>query len=276
MSEHIQPTPSPHAPPPGVAVAEAHKQTPGVAYERERFDFRTIAWVGAGLVITAVVVHVAVWWLLGGLESVNAVPAGSISELAQEEADKPLGQRLDNVPAPHLEGIERESSLIVLRTENGEETRFFGSPEIRVEIDHQQAKLFELREGQRVTLTYFLPGGVGGAMGVVTSVTYPAVKAEQKKPEAELPDVSRTINGEIVRIEPRSISASRDWAEVQMQNYGWIDRDKGIVHIPVEKAMEEAAEKQRLGTTDNRKKGAGRLALPSRSSSGREAAGGKP
>lgn len=78
MSEHIQPAPGPHAPS-SVAAAETHSHTPGVAYERARFDFHLILWVGAGLVVTAVVIHVAVWWLLGGLEKSNAVPAGSVS-----------------------------------------------------------------------------------------------------------------------------------------------------------------------------------------------------
>lgn len=276
MSEHIQPAPTPHAVPHAPASVEGHEHTPGVAYERDWFDFRMIAWVGVGLVVTAVVLHVVVWWLLGGLKEVNAVPAGSISQLALEDAAKPLGERMDHVPAPHLEGIERESSRIILRTENGEEKPFFGSPEIRVQIGkNDKANLFELREGQRVTLTYYLPGGVGGALGVVTSVTSPPMDAEQKKAEAELPDVSRTINGEILRIEPRSIAAAREWAEVQMKQYGWIDRDKGVVHIPIEKAMEEVLEAKEFRPSKEQKKSDGRLALPSRSSSGRETVGGK-
>jgi hypothetical protein len=274
MSEHIQP--APHARDTSAATVETHERTPGVSHESEAFDFRLILWVGAGLAGVAVIVHIVLWWLLGGLEKYNAVPSGSISELALEDAKRPLGQRLDNVPAPHLEGIERESSLLIVRTENGEEKRFYVSADVRVRIDkNKKARLFELREGQAVTLAYYMPSGVGGGLGVVTSVTSPPAKAEQKKPELELPNISRTLNGEIVKIEPRSIAASREWAEVQMEHYGWIDRDKGIVHIPVEKAMEDVLQSKEFRTANNQKKGDGRLALPGRSNSGREAAGGK-
>lgn len=274
MSEHIQPAPGLHSPP--AAAAETHMQTPGVAYDSMKFDFRLILWVGVGLVVTGVVIHIGVWWLLRDLQHINAKPAGTVSELAKEDATKPLGQRIDNVPTPHLEGIERESSLIVLRTENGEEARFYGSPDMRVQIDSEkEADLFELREGQRVTLTYYLPGGVDGALGVVTAVTSPPMKADQKKPEPELPDATRTINGIILRIEPHSIANARKWAEMQIKRYGWIDRDKGIVHIPIDRAMEEVLKSKEFRTEKNQKKSDGRLALPSRSSSGRQSVGGK-
>lgn len=178
------------------------------------------------------------------------------------------------MPTPHLEGIERGGSLIVIRTENGEEARFYGSPDLRVQIDNnEKAKLFELRKGQRATLTYYFPGGVDGGLGVVTAVTSPPLKADHKKPEPELPDATRTINGSILRIEAHSIAAARDWAEVQMKSYGWIDRDKGIVHIPIDRAMDKFGKSGKLGMAKDQEMRAGRL--PSRSNSGRETAGGK-
>ncbi|HTU23668.1 MAG TPA: hypothetical protein VMG10_36865 [Gemmataceae bacterium] len=191
MSEHLQSLSGGRRPPEigGTQGADAprsdsHEHTPGVAYEREEFNFRLILWVGAGLVVTALVVHVIVWWLFGGLEKHNTVPTGSVSELALEDASRPFDQRLDNVPAPHLEGIEPESN-------------------------------------------------------------------------------------------PSRIAAARQRAEVRMKRYGWIDRDKGIVHVPIEKAMEEVLKSKEFRTGDKQKKSVGRLALPSRSNSGREAAGGK-
>jgi len=42
-----------------------------------------------------------------------------------------------------------------------------------------------------------------------------------------------------------------------MQQYGWIDREKGIVHIPVEKAMEEVLRAKEFGSPNNKKKPAG-------------------
>jgi hypothetical protein len=240
MSEHIQPPPETHS----REHERAHGQesTPGVSHESEAFAFRLILWVGGGLAVTVVVVVSALWFLLGGFERINTVPSGAASELALEEARKPFGQRLDDVPGPHLEGIERESSLLVVLSESGKEMRFYTAADIHVRIGaNEKARLFELREGQRVTLAYYLPGGEGGGLGVVTSVTADSAhdRAEQKTHPSDFPDASRTLDGTIIRIEPRSINAARQWAEVQMGRYGWIDRNKEIVHVPIEKAMEE-------------------------------------
>jgi hypothetical protein len=265
MSEHIQLPSEGHQPsesslrgltPP--APGEAHERTPGVLHESEVFDFRLVIWVGVGLTVVGLITHFVVGGLLGGLEKRHTVPSASVSELAKEDADRPLGQRVDNMPVPHLEGVERESSLLDILTDNGEKQRFFTSVDVRVQIgENEKAGLFELREGQHVTLAYYLPGGAGGGLGVVTSITSPPVKADRKEPGADLLDVSRTLDGKIIRIEPRSISDARRWAEVQMQNYGWIDRQKQIVHIPVEKAMEEVLRTKEFGSPKDKKKKAG-------------------
>ena len=262
MSEHIQSLSGGRQPPESAlwgltppAQSEQHERTPGVARESEAFDFRLIIWVGIGLGITALLVSIAVGWVLGGLEHRNTIPSSTVSELAREEASKPFGRRLESVPGPHLEGIERESSLLEIRTEEGEKGRFWTAVDIHVRIDkNDKARLFELREGQRVTLTYFMPGGAGGGLGVVTSVTSPPTEAERKKVEPELPEVSRTMNGEIIRIEPRGIAAARAWAEAQMGSYGWIDRDKEIVHIPIEKAIEQALRSKEFGSRPSRER----------------------
>lgn len=256
MSEHIQPAPDRTSR--ELERPEEHERTPGVSHESEAFNFRLILWVGVGLAAVAIAVQVVVWWLLGDLEKYDAVPPGRVSDLAMEEARQPLGQRVDNVPSPHLEGIERESSLLVVRMASGEEKRFYASVDARVRIgDNKNARLYELREGQEVTLTYYMPGGVGGGLGVVTSVTSPPLPAGRKQPGPELPEASRTFNSEIIKIEPRSIAAARDWAEMQGKSYGWIDRDKEIVHIPVEKAMEEVLRSKQFGSAANKKKTAG-------------------
>jgi hypothetical protein len=274
MSEHIQPAPSPHAAP--VAEAEAHERTPGVSYERETINFRLIIKVGVGLAVMAAVIHLVVWWLLRGLEKVDMQPAGSMSTLALDDAKRPLAQRLDNVPPPHLEGIERESSLLILRVDQTKEERFYVAPNVRVQIGkNKEARLFELREGQQVTVAYHMPGGVAGGIGVVTSVTSPPVKAE-KKADPELPDVTRMLTGTVVKIEPRSIEDARKWADVQMHRYGWMDRQKEIVHVPVEQAMKEVLQSSEFHSKDGKKKDDGRPVSPTRSSSGREPRRGKP
>lgn len=243
MSEHIQSAPtvadsrseSEHA-----HRGIAHPSTPGVSHESEAFNFRLILWVAIGLAAVGLGVHIGVGLLLGGLEERNAKPPATVSELALEDAKQSLGRRVDVMPGPHLEGIERESSILVIRTEEGDEKRFLTSANLHVLIvGKEKARLFDLREGQRVTLAYYMPGGVGGGLGIVTSVTSPPVESGKKEANSELPDVTRTLNGEILKIEPRGIAEARQWAEARRERYGWIDRDKEIVHIPVEKALEQ-------------------------------------
>lgn len=276
MSEHIQPAPTPHGHAGSASSVEEHTKTPGVSHESEGFDLGLVVKVGIALAATALLVHLMVWWYMTELEKYNAQPSGELSVLALEDAQRPLADRLDNVPQPHLEGIERESSLLEIRTEKGEEKRFYAAMDIHVRIgDNEKARLFELREGQRVTLSYRMPGGVGGDVGVVTAIVSPPSKANEKSVHSQLPDAMRTLNGEIVRVVPRSIMASRAWAEVQMEHYGWTDRDKGIVHVPVEQAMKSVLQSKEFMADPKKKKGDGRLSLPTRSSSGRLTVGGK-
>jgi hypothetical protein len=262
MSEHIRPPSGGRQPPEQTlggltppAQREEHERTPGVSHESEAFAFGLVIKVGIGLAVSVAIVQVVLIGLLGALERHHTVPPERVSELTREDAAQPLNQRVGRVPAPHLEGIERQSSLLEIRSEDGVRQRFVTSVDVRVRIGkNEKARLFELREGQRVTISYYMPGGDGGGIGVVTSVTSPPVKAEQKKAGPEVPDASRTLNGEIIRIEPRSIAAARDWAEVQMEHYGWIDREKEIVHIPVEKAMEQVLRSKELGPTSRERR----------------------
>lgn len=272
MSEHIQPALGPQTSHGTVAPAQAHEQTPGVWHEREKFSLRLILWCGAGLVGIGILIHVGVAWLLGGLEKHHAVPPGSISELAMEDASRPLGRRVGNVPPPHLEGIDPLSTLLIFRTEAGENERFYVARSARVQIgDKKDVSLYQLRLGQRATITYHMPGGVPDAMGIVNTVITPPIKAE-KEARSEQPEVSRTLNGEIVKLMPQDIAAGREWAEVQSKRSGWIDREKGIVHIPIERAMQEVLDSKEFAKGE-RKKSAGHRLLPTRSNSGRGARG---
>jgi hypothetical protein len=164
MSEHIQPATDQRdaGPPP----SEEHERTPGVSHESEAFDFRLIIWIGVGLAALCLLIQIALWWLLGGIEKRHAVRPGTVSELAKEDAQRPLGQRVDSIPGPHLEGMERKSDL-------------------------------------------------------------------------------------------SKIAEARMKAEAKMKRYGWTDPQKGIIHIPVEKAMEEVLRAKEFGPGNNKKKAAG-------------------
>jgi hypothetical protein len=267
MSEHIQPAPSAHAAPGAHATAEAQR-TPGVAHECPEFNFRLVVRVGIGLVITVVVIHVVVWWLMRGLKRAHEVAAGSLSALALEDANRTLDERLQDVPSPHLEGIERESSLLILRAGEKEERRFFIADNVIVRRGKEAIRLFELQEGERVSVTYYLPGGTAGGIGVATSVTTPPQEAGKEKAES-LAHESHVFTGAIVRVEPRSVAAAREWAEVQMEHYGWAEKQRGIARIPVAAAMEEVLKSKEFRPPDKGKQSDGRLTMPARSNSGR-------
>lgn len=274
MSEHIQPASAPHS---GHAVAAegTHEHTPGVSHERDKFSLRLLVWCGVGLVGTGIVIHLAVWWTMEKLKNHNALPSGSISELARDDAARPLEQRVANMPAPHLEGIDPLSTLLLFRTEEGKEERFYVVPSVRVQLGNKKdASLYELHLGQRATITYHMPGGVPGALGIVTTVISPPGQGE-KKAGPERQEVSRTLNGEIIKLEPQDVAAAREWAERQSRRYGWIDRDKGIVHIPIARAMQEVLQTKEFRADGDKKKGEGRTPLPTRASSGRAATGGQ-
>lgn len=57
--------------------------------------------------------------------------------------------------------------------------------------------------------------------------------------------------------ESRGIAAARAEAEKQMKNYGWIDRQKEIAHVPVEKAMEQILNSGELAPAKHKKNKAG-------------------
>lgn len=267
MSEHIQPAPLPHVGSGAHAAAEAER-TPGVAHENLGFNFRLIVRVGIGLVITAVIIHIVVWWMMRDLERAHELPGGSLSTLALEDANRTLDERLQDVRSPHLEGIERESSLLILRVGENEERRFFIAPNVIVRRDEKPIRLFELQEGERVSVTYHLPGGTAGGIGVATSVTTPPQKGGKEKAES-LAHESHVFTGAIVRVEPRSVAAAREWAEVQMKRYGWAEKQRGIARIPVAAAMEEVLKSKEFRPPDKGKKSDGLPTMPARSNSGR-------
>ena len=124
-----------------------------------------------------------------------------------------------------------------------------------------------------MTIVYYMPSGIAGGIGVVAAVASPPMKAKATKSESEQPDSSRALLAEIIKVEPHSFAASREWAEVQMKRYGWTDRNDGIVHIPVERAMEGVLQSNEFRADADKKKGNGRPAIPSRSSSGRTMGG---
>jgi hypothetical protein len=56
-------------------------------------------------------------------------------------------------------------------------------------------------------------------------------------------------------VEAQDLVEKRKAEDKQLNGYGWIDRDNGIVHIPIQRAMELIVEQARLSNeTAARKK----------------------
>ncbi len=274
MSEHIQTSLSQHG---SVSAAQSGEpeRTPGVVHEREEFSFRLILWTGLALILAVGAVICTVGWISSGLQRYNVQPYDRASAFAVEDANRTLSQRLDGVPTPHLEGIERESSVLVVRTDDDEEKRLFAAPVVRVRIGKEQhARLYDLREGQRATLTYRIPSGLGGGPNVVVAIVSPPEGTTISVDDGA--DSFRSVWATILKIEPRSIAAAREWAEARMNRYGWIDREKRIAHIPIHKAMDTVLDSDEFrGDAKNpKRRNLGRV--PSRANSGRGTEGGKP
>jgi hypothetical protein len=156
--------------------------------------------------------------------------------------------------------------LLVLRVGAHEDRRFFVGPATRVRINKSIARLYELREGQEVTITYHMPGGADGGFGVVTSVTSPP-EGSRKTDEHELPQATQILTATVLRIEPRGVAAAREWAEVQMDRYSWADRQKDVARIPIALAMEEVLRSKEFQPP--KKMSNGSAIPPTRSNSGR-------
>jgi len=82
---------------------------------------------------------------------------------------------------------------------------------------------------------------------------------------------SLPIEGSLL-FHPEELRADR---QPRLQNYGWVDKDKGIVHIPIGEAMRLALEKQLLPAQPGaRPLDSSSAQHPNSSNSGRGAAGG--
>ncbi|MGH7798106.1 MAG: hypothetical protein ACREQ2_24860 [Candidatus Binatia bacterium] len=63
--------------------------------------------------------------------------------------------------------------------------------------------------------------------------------ARRAEPPSPLVVVPEPTPGPRLEIQPgRALKAMREQEEAHLRAYGWIDQEKGIVHIPIERAME--------------------------------------
>jgi hypothetical protein len=88
-------SPPPAVPPP----APAH------AHEHSDVNVSGIAWIGAAMIVSAVVISLAVWGVFEGLRARDVREDVPQFPLAAQENARPLPQRIDGMPAPRLEGL---------------------------------------------------------------------------------------------------------------------------------------------------------------------------
>ena len=63
--------------------------------------------------------------------------------------------------------------------------------------------------------------------------------ARRAEPPSPLAVVPAPMSAPRLEIQPgHALKAMREQEEARLKGYGWIDREKGIVHIPIERAME--------------------------------------
>jgi len=69
-------------------------------------------------------------------------------------------------------------------------------------------------------------------------------KAEARAGKARLFDTTRTEIGIVDQVPFNSDKRLPKWRhdrKVELEGYGWVDKAKGVVHIPIETAMEKVA-----------------------------------
>ena len=71
-----------------------------------------------------------------------------------------------------------------------------------------------------------------------------ASEARRAGPPSPLAVTREPMLGPQLLVEPgQALKAMRQQEEARLKSYGWIDQEKGIVHVPIERAIEMLAEK---------------------------------
>lgn len=94
------------------------------------------------------------------------------------------------------------------------------------------------------TISYFAVG-LAALVIVVLVISYGALlwlrhsAGRRAEPPSPLSITREPTPGPQLSVEPgRAMKAMRQEEEARLKSYGWIDQEKGIVHIPIERAME--------------------------------------
>jgi hypothetical protein len=83
------------------------------AHEHSDVNVRAILWFSAGLIVTAIVIHVAVWLLFVGFERRTAAADPLPAPLAQPPGQLPPSPRLQTRPVNDLKALRAEEEALL-------------------------------------------------------------------------------------------------------------------------------------------------------------------
>jgi hypothetical protein len=85
---------------------EPHLENPDVRFERRDANIRLILLTAGGLVAVAVAIHLALWGMMDYYHVRESRTHRDGNPLAEEDSKRQLDERLRDIPAPSLEGLQ--------------------------------------------------------------------------------------------------------------------------------------------------------------------------
>jgi hypothetical protein len=118
--------------------------TPDVAHEHSDVNVRAILWFCAGLIVVAVVVHVAIWGLFEVFESRTAAADPAPAPLAAPAGQLPPNPRLQTRPVNDLKSMRAlEDALLNAEERLPDGTILLEMPKSRIPIERAKRLIVE-------------------------------------------------------------------------------------------------------------------------------------
>lgn len=118
------------------------------------------------------------------------------------------------------------------------------------DVDYLKTLGYERRDIAIPTLTKWLGGlfvFIGGTLVLALGVYFFFVpRGAEEKASRPMNAVTRDVPADLAKVQAhprRDMVLFRRREEQKVGGYGWVNRDKGIAHIPVERAIDEMAER---------------------------------
>ncbi len=227
----------------------SHPQTePARGHETRDANIKTILVVAGILIVCAVVIHLGIWGLFEFFKQRENAAKTTTNWLVLSQ--------MNQLPAqPRLEGFEPVHARVVLETPEGQEQTFYVDAPVTVYRPVEGGRrsepldLYDLLPGTEVSLTFRDPPN--GRRQVVRIEAGGTRGGPERATETGL----KIITGKIKRIQPESGSDFRAAAEAELRRYGWVNREKDVAHIPIERAMQILVDQHLLSSKPEKEEG---------------------